>query len=134
ETLPARVHIKRRAVVIVERTEALEGRAGRTQVHIAADDINYVIGIFDLLDQGSPVFSQRAPACGNGQKPNGDKPGTSPLVRPVQLPERIAIESARAGKIKGAGRGMACLTPSVAQAFTGSIPTLPSATNLLVCA
>ena len=44
----------------MEGTESLKGRAGRTQGHVAAHDIDNVVGFFDLPNQASPVVSQRS--------------------------------------------------------------------------
>ena len=52
--------VEGRAMVVVEGAQPLEGGTRGTQVHIAAHDIDNVVGVFHLPDQGSPVFKQRA--------------------------------------------------------------------------
>jgi hypothetical protein len=57
--LPARIDIKGRPLIVMEGTQALKGLAGRTQADIAANDFDYIVGILDLLDHGSPVDGQK---------------------------------------------------------------------------
>src|SRR5262245_62219090 len=59
--LPARIDVEARSMVIMERAKALIGGAGRTQGNIAANHINDVVGVFDLLGQGYPVARQGPP-------------------------------------------------------------------------
>ena len=47
-------------MIIMEWTQALERRARGTQSYVAADDIDDVVGFFDLPNQPSPIVSQRA--------------------------------------------------------------------------
>jgi hypothetical protein len=42
----------------VERTEPFEGLAGLPEGDVAADDIDDVVGLLDLLDQGYPIVWQ----------------------------------------------------------------------------
>src|SRR5581483_5927974 len=53
--------VEGRLVVVVEGAQALEGGARGPQGHVAADDINDVVGFLDLLDHGSQVVGQGPP-------------------------------------------------------------------------
>src|SRR5437870_4083565 len=78
--LPARIDVERRAVVVVERTEAFEGGPDGAQRHVAADDIDNVVGLLDLLDQGYPVFRQGRTRL---QESEGPKANGNPVDRSV---------------------------------------------------
>jgi hypothetical protein len=56
--LPARIDIKRGAMVIVKRTNSLENGTGRAQGYVTTDDIDDVVGFFNLLFQGYPIVRQ----------------------------------------------------------------------------
>jgi hypothetical protein len=74
-TLAARVNVEGRTLVVVERAEAFEGGAGAAQKHVAADDIDNVVCLFDPLFQGVPIVAHGAPADETRQ--------TSRLRKPV---------------------------------------------------
>src|SRR5262249_8850931 len=71
--LAARVHVKRRTVIVVEGAEPLEGGPDGAQVHVAANDIDDIVGLLDLLDEGNPVIRQRAPVCRSERSPRRKK-------------------------------------------------------------
>jgi hypothetical protein len=50
-------------VVIVEGTQAFVFAAGGLEGNEAADNIDNVVGVFDLPGQGFPVGGQGAPLC-----------------------------------------------------------------------
>ncbi len=66
-TLAARIDVKGGVVVFVEGTEALVGRPYLAQWDIAADNVNDVVGLFDLFDpvvcQGPPASRSQPGAC-----------------------------------------------------------------------
>lgn len=45
-------------MIFVERTKALKGSAGRAQRDVCTDDIDDVVGLFNLFDQGYPIVRQ----------------------------------------------------------------------------
>ena len=66
--LKLRVDIKRRAMIVVERTKAFELFAGGVQSDIGADDIDYVVGFLDPFGQASPIVRQKTPVGSNRMK------------------------------------------------------------------
>src|SRR5262249_5548583 len=56
--LAERVNVEAGSVVVGERAEALEGAAGGSQRNIGADNLDDVVGLFDLFD---PVVRQGPP-------------------------------------------------------------------------
>lgn len=82
--LAARIDVERGMVVVVKGTEPLEGGTDGAQGHIAANHIDNVVGILDLLDQGYPIVRQGAPTVqeikkgkGKGAKPFAFQPSYS---------------------------------------------------------
>src|ERR1700720_4695695 len=59
-TLAPRIDVKGRAVIVVEGANTLEGRSGRAQRDVTANDIDDVVGLFNLLCQGYPIIGQVA--------------------------------------------------------------------------
>ena len=53
-------------MVVVEGTQPLEGGAGRAQGDVTADDIDDVVGLFDLPNQG--VVRQGPPVCRSAKR------------------------------------------------------------------
>ena len=64
-SLPLRIDVKRRAVVVVERAQPFMGMTGGAQRAIITDDVHDVVGLFNLFDQGYPIIRQKTPV------PNG---------------------------------------------------------------
>lgn len=56
--LSARIDVEGGTVVVMEGTTPFERLSRGAQVHITTDDIDNVIGFFDLLDQGYPIVGQ----------------------------------------------------------------------------
>ena len=69
-------------MIVVEGTEAFELFAGRVQSDIGADDIDNVVGFFDLLDNGT-VVRQGTPVCG---KPKGERKRVKTRLRVGRFP------------------------------------------------
>ena len=57
-TLTAWVHVEGRSMIVMKGTQALVGRADRSEADIRADEIDDVDGLFDLLRQGFLVGHQ----------------------------------------------------------------------------
>lgn len=62
--LSARIDVKRRIMIVVEGTQALEGGTRLAQRKVAPHDIDDVVGFLHLPDQVYPIVRQRAPVAG----------------------------------------------------------------------
>ncbi len=72
EILPAGIDGEGGVVVVVEGAESFEGRPGRLQGQVAPDDIDDIVGLFDLLDpvvrQGPPMLQEPASEMMNDER------------------------------------------------------------------
>ena len=95
--LKLRVDVKRGAMIVMERTQALELLAGGAQSDIRANDVDNVVRFLDPLGQASPIVRQKTPV---GRKIKRKRPPPRPGSEPTSIRRRVRESNQRRGTEK----------------------------------
>ena len=95
--LKLRVDVKRRAMIVVERTKAFELFAGGAQSDIGANDVDNVVRFLDPLGQASPIVRQKTPV---GRINKWKRPPPRPGSEAPSLCRRVKKSNQRRGTEK----------------------------------